>query len=739
VEKSSGLSGCFFMLFLSVLAFQSTSAWAQSQRFRVAVSGIGPDGSELLSEAPASATPVWVDTVAKTFVEGWTEYDPSNCTDISTGNFSITTNPTHGQLFFDIETGTLANGDCPGVTFPFNVARYTWTDKQTVLQDPFALDWTTPDGMYNIVDSWTGELAKIKEGKGVWWVCGVSSGTLPNTGTLTLMNPPASATSFVWTVTAGGTNLVFSNSKGTITTTAPTASVKSLAASTAMKDVSLNVGVKKLTYFFDTTVRTPKKLKRRADLDHDYGVANSCSPTNPGTNGFLSQVGYEVDDQFSANTFKPDKTEAGVNEHLGAKTDHQTNNWTVPKAGGAGTSSGTFVDNLCFAGGWKPQPLPPQSPLTSNLVITIPQAWYAGSSTTPPPNKGCKVQTDTINFFIDHGRHTTIKSPPLRKNSMPQQPSAGGRAYPTPVLNVSSLAEQSTVIVKGRVLAVTENGSIRTASFRVDRVIKGKLEPQVIHVEFPENGNAPRTVLEPNEYALLFLKSGENGSYQFVESPVGKMPITSQNVPRGGSAQSTASNLEAELMASLTDIDSEVVRAALEQVGNLGRVESTQPIRDIATSGRPEFEGPAHIALIRLGDYSLLERAIQYVERPAQDAEERRVQLGVAEAIGDIDDVAAASALNTLLASPNLLLRRAAAKALRRAGDRSSVRFLIYALDDHDRDVQYHAVMALAGLTGASAENAPAREVFDQDQARYLGRWKSWWESSGKQHYGASQ
>ena len=138
-----------------------------------------------------------------------------------------------------------------------------------------------------------------------------------------------------------------------------------------------------------------------------------------------------------------------------------------------------------------------------------------------------------------------------------------------------------------------ENGSIRTASFCVHRAIKGKLEPQVIHVEFPENG-APRTVLEPNEYSLLFLKSGENGSYQFVDSPVGKMPITSQNVPLGGSAQSTASNLEAELMASLTDVDSEVVRAALEQVGSLGRVESTQPIRDIATSGRPEFEGLAH-------------------------------------------------------------------------------------------------------------------------------------------------
>ena len=147
----------------------------------------------------------------------------------------------------------------------------------------------------------------------------------------------------------------------------------------------------------------------------------------------------------------------------------------------------------------------------------------------------------------------------------------------------------------------------------------------------------------------------------------------------------------------------EVARAALVQVANLGSVQSTQAIRNIATAGDPDFQGLAYVALLRLGDYSLLNAAIRYAEQPGQELEVRRQQSGVAEAIGDIQSRSVLATLNSLLASPNVSLRRAAAKALRNIGDASSMSFLVRALDDNDADVKYEAVMALATIVGASA------------------------------------
>lgn len=724
----------------------SVPASAQLQPVRatppsqVAVYGFGPNGSLAFHGITAtSATPVWVDTQVKTIIEGWTEYNPTTCTDISTGSFTVPTAPQHGKLFFDTENGTLANGDCPGITFPFAVARYTWTDaNQTVLQDPFTLQWTTPDGMFNQVDNWTAQLAKVAQAHSIWWVCGVTRAALPNTATLTLQNPPSGASSYVWTITGGAKKLAFSNSTNTITTTTNSAGVKTLAASMNMKDVSMNVVVNGLTYLFRTTVRTPKQLKSRADLSSDQGRGANCKVS--GTQGYLSLIGYEIDDQFGVNTTTPDGGNAGINEKLGPKTNSQPNNWRIPAEGGANTSSGVFQDQLCTTTAvFTPNPQPPQTPLTTNLVDQIGQVWFAGDSTNPADHKGCEVQTDTIARYIDHGRHINIVSPAIAAGVAAQAAVSGGAigtSHPVPVLNVRSLAEQSPVIVKGRVLELGANtGGTRTASFQVDSVLKGNVDSGVITIQFAADPNLSTITLDRHEYALLFLAKEQNGWYAFADPQTGKMPITSRNVPQAEGARSTAAKLEAELLASLGDPDREVAWAALEQVGNLGHVGSTQAIRDIATLGVPAFQGQAYIALLRLGDYSMLNQAIRFVEGTVDDAELRRLQFGVAEAISDIKDRSQLPVLKSLLASPSVSLRRAAAKALRFTSDPSSAARLVQALDDTDSDVRYDAMMALAALDGAASENAPARDLFDRQPARYLARWKTWWETSGRQKY----
>ena len=183
--------------------------------------------------ALAQSQQVWVDTVHKTFISAYTA-----CSD-GPGSFTVTTAPTHGKLFFDIEDLSWPYPSCG--TVPSAVARYTWTDaNESVLQDPFTLVWSL-EGVPTIVTfSIIGELAKIKTGS-IWWVCGVSGGSLRDTGKLTLDNPPSYSTSFVWTITAGATKLVFSNGKATIETTGNKAGVKTLAPSAALDDISVNV------------------------------------------------------------------------------------------------------------------------------------------------------------------------------------------------------------------------------------------------------------------------------------------------------------------------------------------------------------------------------------------------------------------------------------------------------------------------------------------------------------------
>jgi hypothetical protein len=733
-------------------------ASAQSQR-RVAISHFGSSAPPLL-HAPATpgATTVWVDTQVKTYIEGWTEYDPDTCTDISTGTYTPTTAPQYGSLFYDIED-LAPTGVCPGVLLPFNVARYTWTDLTAVsLQDAFALQWTTPDGQFTENNSFIAQLADITQNNSIWRVCGFSGGALPLSATLTLNYPPPDSASYVWTVTAGAANLVFSNGTATITTTANSAGITSLAASRNQNDVSINVVVQGLTYFFNTAVRRPWALKPLPDEDLNADRGADCSVD--GDQGFLSIISYQVNDQFGDNTYLPDNFEAGVNESLGSPTaspQYPSENWGVGPAEGGNTTSGAFSDGLCRTGtthSLSPQPEIPQDPLTTALVEQIPQAWFAGSSAAPPPNQGCEVQTDTINLFIDHGSHSDIVTPSLPPSPAPESlaaqapPTGGATSRPAPgPRNVRDLAEQATVIVKGRVLEVSDVGTVEKqasafrdlrVSFQVDSVLKGKVAAKVITVEIFENRDDWwRFTLNRNEYALLFLTGGQNGRYTFPDPRSGKMPITSQDVPLADAAQTTAGKLEAELFASFSDPDQKVARVALEQVGSLRRVLSTQPIRDIANHGAPEFQGLAHIALLKLGDYSLWNRAVAFAEQPVQDRELRRLQFGVARAIGHIEDRSVAPALNALLSSPAVILRRAAAQSLRHIGDPSSARFLVRALDDGDHDVQYDAMMGLGALVRYShdAPDAPALGVFDTDPAKYLGAWKNWWETSGKRKY----
>ena len=98
-----------------------------------------------------------------------------------------------------------------------------------------------------------------------------------------------------------------------------------------------------------------------------------------------------------------------INETFGARTDDTSNSWISPSAGSAFSTDGTFADHVCYIYGVDPTSLPPQSPLLNTKVFHLtPQSWFVGSQTN---GSGIEVQTDTLQYYTDHGRHGDINSP----------------------------------------------------------------------------------------------------------------------------------------------------------------------------------------------------------------------------------------------------------------------------------------------------------------------------------------
>jgi HEAT repeat protein len=263
----------------------------------------------------------------------------------------------------------------------------------------------------------------------------------------------------------------------------------------------------------------------------------------------------------------------------------------------------------------------------------------------------------------------------------------------------------------------------------VTRVLKGvATEGELARVAFAEDPDRLPMSLTPGETVILFLRAPQQGVYTLVDPFVGKMPVTSRHVAAPPNATTTGL-LETEIMASLDDSDREVARVALEQVGNLGRVSSTQALQGIANAGDPEFRALAYAALVRLHDYSAWDAAIAFAATPSADERLQQLQLLVAEAVRSTRDASMVPRLGELLSSGTLPLRRAAASALRSIGDPSSLPYLALALNDDDVDVRYNAMMAIAQMEGSPSAWTPARDAFEQDQITYLQHWQNWWRS----------
>ena len=153
-------------------------------------------------------------------------------------------------------------------------------------------------------------------------------------------------------------------------------------------DISLQASIDGLPSDpFQMTVNTPSYLEA-AGAPSDAAWMGA---------GFQSTMPYYVRDHCG-NVM----SSIAVNEEFNAFFPDTSNDWPKPTPINVSGFSGGFSDVIGIWGSYSPQPLIPQSPLTSTKVDHATQYFRIGSATT---GSGVLVKTTTHQKYLDHGRH----------------------------------------------------------------------------------------------------------------------------------------------------------------------------------------------------------------------------------------------------------------------------------------------------------------------------------------------
>jgi hypothetical protein len=144
-------------------------------------------------------------------------------------------------------------------------------------------------------------------------------------------------------------------------------------------------------------VRGPKSL-----------VAGTTTDQCNSDYGYDSFLNYTIKDNLSAKL--PSSIALNENWTSPVSNDYTNANWRRQDPGNLTSTDSTFADHIggeYFSLPANPTPSCPP-PLGSTPVQHWGQEWRVGSST---PGSGARVQTDNIQKYLDHARHTNIVSP----------------------------------------------------------------------------------------------------------------------------------------------------------------------------------------------------------------------------------------------------------------------------------------------------------------------------------------
>lgn len=170
----------------------------------------------------------------------------------------------------------------------------------------------------------------------------------------------------------------------------------------------------------------------------------------------------------------------------------------------------------------------------------------------------------------------------------------------------------------------------------------------------------------------------------------------------------------ASLIAPLLDDSVEVVRATA--AGTLGRLRARDAVgalvARLAREKRPSVRKEIAYALGEIGDRSAVG---PLTERLARERD-KEVRAATVTALGAIGDVTSVATLSARLGDKEAFVRREAARALGRVGDRSAVPALVDRLaSDVESDVRRHAAEALGRLGDERARGPLTTATQDSD------------------------
>ena len=219
----------------------------------------------------------------------------------------------------------------------------------------------------------------------IWWLGGGSDPSNGYYNTSALTSDPKGAPEVpIWSVPFGGGKMSLSCSictSNTATSQAP--------SSGCQYDITIKVSVGGLnSENFLMSVNQPSYLESLGPpVDAGWNAA-----------GFKSTIPYRIRDHCNNPL-----SSIAVNEQFGPFVNDTSNNWPKPTPSNTSGFSGPgFSDVIGIWGSYTPQPLVPQSPLTTTKVDHATQTFRVGSSTS---GQGVQVQTNTHQKYLDHGRH----------------------------------------------------------------------------------------------------------------------------------------------------------------------------------------------------------------------------------------------------------------------------------------------------------------------------------------------
>jgi len=325
----------------------------------------------------------------------------------------------------DMETGTYSNGTEVG---PFQVPGISWSSYDpsvatvgdgTVeahaagetsisslvdIQEHYmydAIDQVCLDDGYTYnVNGGTASVTvrpRISGPAALWWFFNENPSGYATSITLTASSGSGS---YSWQITNGGDKIQFSNNSSSIVTSTNQVTVKSINSSGTKLDCGIQVTVAGVpSNEIKLTSLTPWSLTL---ISRDHLTSSAT--------GFESHINYSIKDQFGAvlpSTVPLNEKfpSTSVNDYF------EGNDWGDGVEGAINASPSLWLDKLApppLTSLPHPGPIPPQSPLLTSKVEHRGQEWYVGSLTI---GKGRRVQTDTIQFYLDHGDHISVVSP----------------------------------------------------------------------------------------------------------------------------------------------------------------------------------------------------------------------------------------------------------------------------------------------------------------------------------------